>query len=162
MKISKVGTIELGSQVTISDPCYEVGTWCAISLDCVLEGTYDCFIKKCNYNSWGSRVKEMTIVHKNYQNLVMERDYELMGNVGVDSGTMSITDTNYYEETHNEDEESENWYNMEVCEKTCDNEYNIVGGRCFISTSGIGDGTYSVYGAFDSEDRLYALKVVFL
>lgn len=162
MKISKVGTIELGKQVTISDPCYEVGTWCAIPLGCVLEGTYDCFIKKCNYNSWGSRVKEMTIVHKNYHNSVMESDYEFIGNVGVDSGTMSITDTNYYEETHNEDEESENWYNMEVCEKTCDNEYNIAGGKCFISTSGIGDGTYSVYGAFDSEDRLYAIKVVFL
>ncbi len=165
MKTKCVGTINLGNKVTVSDPCYESGTWCAVTLNKVLEGEFKCYIKEKKYGTWGSRVTEMVAIHNNYINAVREDNYEYCIDVCVDSGTMSIADTVYYDNTHNNDDYSEEWYQREVCEATCgdDNiDYNIADNQCFISTSGIGDGQYPVYGAFDSEDRLYAIKVVFL
>jgi len=161
MKAKCVGTINLGNEVTISDPCYERDVWCSITFKNILEGDFKCYIKEKKYGSWGNRVAEMYAIHNNYENLVRADNYEFCGNVCVDSGTMSITDTSYYNKTHNNDDFSEEWYNIEICNKLCGN-YNIVDNQCFISTSGLGDGQYEVYGAFDIEDRLYAIKVVFL
>lgn len=164
MNIAKsVGTIKLGNKATISDPCYEKDVWCSISFDNVLEGEFECYVKERKYGAWGKRVSEMIVVHKDYKNIDIEKEdnYEYCGIVCVDSGTMSITDTAYYNRTHNNDDFSEEWYNIEICNKLCGN-YNIADNQCFISTSGLGDGQYEVYGAFDSEDRIYAIKVVFL
>lgn len=163
MKTKFIGTIELGNEVTISDPCYDAGIWCAISFKDNLDGEWHCFLKEKDYGNWGVRNGEMIAYHKNYVSSgVKSSAWEYCGNVCVDSGTMSITDTIYYDNTHNNDDYSEEWYNREVCEKTCDNDHNIADNQSFIACSGIGDGSYGVYGAFDSEDRLYAVKVVFL
>ena len=162
MKTKCVGTINLGNKVTVSDPCYESGIWCAVTLNKVLEGEFKCYIKEKKYGLWGNRVTEMVAIHNNYINAVREDDYEYCGDVCVDSGTMSITDTAYYNRTHNDDDFNEEWYEREVCSWACSKKYHIADNQCFISTSGIGDGRYGVYGAFDSEDRLYAIKVVFL
>lgn len=165
MKTTKVGTINLGNEVTISDPCYESGVWCSMVFKNILEGEFECYAKEKKYGEWGTRIAEMCAVHKDYNNVVRADNYEYCGDVCVDSGTMSISDTIYYDNTHKEDDYSEEWYNREVCDATCGDdakEYNIADNQCFISTSGIGDGQYGVYGAFDSEDRLYAVKVVFL
>ena len=165
MKAKCVGTINLGNEVTISDPCYDSGIWCSITFKNILEGDFKCYIKEKKYGSWGNRVTEMYAIHNDYENLVRADNYEYCGDVCVDSGTMSITDTAYYDSCHSNDDYSEEWYNREVCEATCgddEKEYNIADYKCFISTSGIGDGQYGVYGAFDGEDKLYAVKIVFL
>jgi hypothetical protein len=60
----------------------------------------------------------------------------------------------------------EDWYDKNVCNMFKDDDddvsTNIADGKCFISESGIGDGCYGVFGAYNKDGYLVAIKVVFL
>jgi hypothetical protein len=77
---------------------------------------------------------------------------------------MSISDSDYYDAHHLNDLD-EDWYDREVTgmfDDDNDVDTNIADGKCFISESGIGDGRYEVYGAYNEYGYLVAIKVVFL
>lgn len=50
-EISK-GFINLGEKVMVSDPCYEMGTWCQDTIDNMLKGIYKCDLEMCD-TVWG-------------------------------------------------------------------------------------------------------------
>lgn len=50
-----LGTIELGSEVIVSDPCYSLGTWCQGHLTDVKAGKYNAFMNKASFNDWVRR-----------------------------------------------------------------------------------------------------------
>ena len=103
------GTINLGSKVMISDPCYKLGTWCQGVLENVLPGEYHCKVAFIDEGQWGIRVSKIMVLHKNYLNKTLrveECDFE----VGVDSGTAGIYDYDYYAKYHTDKYLDDVWY----------------------------------------------------
>ena len=166
MKSAHIGNITLGKSVTISDPCYISDLVLSnTTIENVNEGEFKCYVKTAIYGSWGKRVHQMLAIHKDYINNVRADQYDFLGFAGVDSGTMSISDSDYYDAHHLNDLD-EDWYDKNVCDMYKDDDddvsTNIADGKCFISESGIGDGYYGVFGAYNKDGYLVAIKVVFL
>lgn len=104
------GTITLGSKVTVSDPCYNLGTWCQGVLENVLPGEYNC---SYNFDENEGRVSYMYVSHnsldeKTVRNIVAYTEAEDF-EVGVDSGMAGIYDYDYYAAHHKDDLDKE-WY----------------------------------------------------
>ena len=59
MKAKCVGTINLGNEVTISDPCYDSGIWCSITFKNLLEGNFKCY-------TWNVRNTDCENSNKNH------------------------------------------------------------------------------------------------
>jgi len=109
--LRKTGTITLGNKIAISDPCYELGTWCQGTLENILPGEYNC---SYNYDENESRISFIHIAHSSLSNDMLNEaianseaaDFE----VGVDSGMAGIYDYDYYASNH-EPELNKTWYN---------------------------------------------------
>lgn len=162
MSLKKIGQIELGPKVVVSDPCYSLGIWCMGILDDVKPGEYSCFIN-CIDTDWGNRIKELFIIHRSSSvcsGLINElMDFE----VGVDSGTAGIFDYSYYEKTREDDE----WFNEKVIGMYDDGKdmnlsTNITDQRGVLCTSGYGDGGYDCFVHRNSVGQIDAIKVVFI
>ena len=144
------GTITLGTRVRISDPCYDMDTWCAGSLENVLPGTYNCFVQKTGEG----RVAGIKIVHEEYDPEEYEPDELQNIDVGVDSGECGIYDEEYFAKNCKD----QDWY---------ESTYVLRDGmplddKAFISSSGYGDGSYECFVARNSEDKIVAIKIVFI
>lgn len=154
MKTKLIGKIKITESVEITDPCYNPGIWCAASRT-LLPGTYNCYAVSGKYNTWGYRVKSIYIVHESYKSRLNWK-HECF--FTVDSGQAGIFCTNYYSE--NWDKES--WY-KKVCKITNDlPKAGTVDDFGFVSRSGVGDGCYNCYSVKDGEERIIALKLLYL
>lgn len=162
-------TLEITSnKITLSDPCYELGTWCMIQDIPFPNGVYRVHAEKQDIPNWGERVCEIAVYNKDIvpENEGREMDIlweELDGEVGVDSGMAGIYDSEYYKKSHKENSVDENWYN-EVCnifdvfERV---HYGVKDNSCVVSSSGFGDGGYTAYiGKLG--DKTVAAKIVFI
>lgn len=93
------GTMHLGEHVMVSDPSYDIGTWCQGKLTNVLSGEYDCFVRYSDEGRFGVRVAEIQAIHKGYVGTDLNEEMESF-EVGVDGGSAGIFDYNYYENSH--------------------------------------------------------------
>lgn len=148
-------TIELGNQVVVSDPCYNLGTWCQGVLSNVKTGKWICDYER-EFNDEG-RVSRLIVRHLEHPNAEPTKLMEF--EVGVDSGTAGIFDYEYYAQYH-DPELDENWYEKYVvCE--IDNPGYITEGKGFWTESGYGDGGYNCYvSEFNGE--IVAIGIVFI
>lgn len=159
----ELGLIKLNDKVYVSDPCYEVGTWCQTLLDNVLPGNYRCFITKADLQEWGDRVSELWITHEEYQSI----PEEYIGNIGVDAGMAGIYDKEYFE-TFNTDKHSNPkhgpWYDkvFTTLVMSEDIEGSVMDDKCVVSFSGIGDGSYPVYITRNEEEKIISIGIRFL
>lgn len=167
--IHLVGNIELKEEVYITDPCYDTMTWCQKLLDNVFPGTYRCFVVVSDEGTWGHRVAELHAIKDevwdNYQDLEdVPYDLEpIYSSIGVDSGQCGIFDADYYEE-HQPDDDYDNhtsWY-RKVCNLTLNYNAGTTDGLGVVSESGYGDGRYGLWVAKDDNDKIFAMKVVFI
>ena len=114
-----INTIELSDKVRVSDPCYDMDTWCAGTLENVLPGTYHCFTQRVDQGDWGVRIGNTEVRHQDYLNIEPTEKMDI--DVGVDSGQCGIYDLEYFikarEDKHGEDK----WY-----ERVCDNTYQYL------------------------------------
>ncbi len=145
-------TIEIKSgKITFSDPCYELGTWCAIHNFPFPNGTYRVVSKGTNKtDGWGTRTAELIIynIDKVPENEGREMDIwweELDTEIGVDSGQAGIYDSKYYEKFHSKDNVDENWYDKVGNITLRERQYGVVDNQCTVSRSGYGDGSYTAY-----------------
>lgn len=93
--------IKLGNKVIVSDPCYDLGTWCQAVIENVKEGNYSTFFKTLDDDE--KTIETIGVVLDGIN--VLEEDYILLNNtIGVDSGTAGIFDYKYYEEKHDTSE----------------------------------------------------------
>ena len=104
----EIGEIALFDKVRISDPCYDMDTWCAGTLEDVLPGIYHCFSQKVNTGRWGIRVASIEIRHKDYLDTNPKEIQDI--DVGVDSGTCGIYDLEYFKNIKNNSEIYKKWY----------------------------------------------------
>lgn len=110
-------TIELGKKVIISDPAYNMDTWCIGILNNVLPGTYECFYEIIEDNSWGRRIASIEVKHKDYEFYDFPENID--ANIGVDSGQCGIYDYDYFEKNN----QKEDWY-RQICNLTYIEEEN--------------------------------------
>lgn len=160
--VKEIGKIRIDGNITISDPCYEPGIWCAFQ-ERALPGWYKCFVEVQDIPVWGERIASMTAVREDFVD-----DYKLLpfydvDRVGVDSGQMGIYDSDYFAENQvdNDYDNPESWY-RQVCDVTLsDTQAGIMDQQGFVSASGYGDGSYNVI-AFESNGDIVAIKVEFI
>jgi hypothetical protein len=152
-----MNTIELGKEVVISDPCYTIPTWCQVVLDNVKEGKYKVEVLKQKCGSWGERCSQLIVVHVDHIGGKLEWK-ELSNDIGVDSGQCGIfsketyRNDNYdlpdgdgeFDYTPDETEEGDKWYGK-ICTHTLGKQQYGMYDKGVVSTSGYGDGSYTLY-----------------
>lgn len=161
-KIVPIGDFKLGSKVMVSDPSYEVGIWCQSKLENVKPGEYIGFAEMIHDADWGVRVSKLYALNKDFMKLEFW-DWELSGNeIGVDSGQAGIFDLESYRndsvqienvpenkimDSMKSDEKGDEWY-RNLTKITLDEDFAIYSGG-IASRSGIGDGGYSLFTAYE-------------
>jgi hypothetical protein len=147
-------TITLGSDVMVSDPCYDVPTWCQTRLRNVKPGKYHTFHKMVSINGRGERTSSIVVVHEDHIDDYLK--WECIDEIGVDSGQAGIFS---FETYRNDDvnvnppeydfnfhimEEGDKWYG-DICKFTLSEDSHGVYENGFVSSSGYGDGSYGLY-----------------
>lgn len=158
----EIGTITLGKEVYVTDPCYEVGTWCQFLVDNIKAGKYRCYI----VSNEDDRVVELHAINEEYLTKMKENIKKVRYNadystcyIGVDSGQCGIFDAEYYSNHQSEEDKdlSDGWY-ATVCSIT--EPAGTIDGAGVASVSGYGDGMYEAYTATEN-GKIVALKMVF-
>ena len=127
------GSIILGNNVDISDPCYDEDVWCRINNFPVSPGEYECYVVMADdieTNGWGNRVARIGIRKDEASR------YERKGMIGVDSGMAGFFNCDnriVYDDIVNNWSPSENVFIYD---------------DAFVSSAGYGDGAYDVYAGY--------------
>lgn len=145
--------MKLSNKILISDPCYNLGTWCTYTTD-IKPGNY-------NYNVEyeDGRVASIELYHEDYEYL----DYEpAFDDIGVDSGQCGIFDYNVVKDIIGTGKynDKESFYGSMCFFTDNDDRYTALS-YGIVCQSGYGDGTYCVDIAKDKEE-IVGIKVVFI
>lgn len=139
--------IELGNEVYLTDPCYDITTWCQQLLKNVKSGKW---VVDYEYNEYEDGTKQeviLSIAHEDYGMTIFNDYDEVVDSVvlGVDSGTIGIFDKDYYEKHHFENKIDEDWYNKNICDftKTLRRGTNITDNKGVWVNTSYGDGEYT-------------------
>ena len=73
--------------VTVTDPCYEKGTWCSAEVDNVFKGEWEASVEMKNCGDWGDRVAQL-ILKVPGQEVV--KSTRLPNDIGVDAGVCGV------------------------------------------------------------------------
>lgn len=97
MKRKDIDTINLpgfevsSGKLVISDPCYNLDTWCMGILENAKHGHWYSKVTKCNNNDgWGERCAELLVYHQEHRHA--QPDTLCKFEVGVDSGQAGVFD----------------------------------------------------------------------
>lgn len=165
-------TINLGSEVYVTDPCYSVPTWCQLKFGNVLPGQW---VVTMIYDELGgsNRNAELLLVHKDHQNKNLA--YDWLGDFGVDSGQAGVFDAASYRDDAaaagittpkidfdlpGEYTDGDAWY-TKVCKFTLAEDGWGAYDAGAVSCSGGADGMYPVYGA-EVDGKIVALQLSFI
>ena len=102
------GDITLGEKVIVTDPCYDVDTWCNGILDNVKPGKWHTEAKSINKNNNGNHCTELIIWHSDYEKPTEFEHTDI--DVGVDSGQAGIADYDYFAKIKSNKDSEEEWY----------------------------------------------------
>lgn len=163
-------SITLGKSVIVSDPDYEndernkKGIFSLLTtLKSVLPGKYKVHVKRSNKGNWGIRNSILLVVNSKYAKKKLDWKKH-KSTVSVDSGQAGIFDTQYYRDDEavshipwikkkapwkirQDDEKGELWY-MKMSDFTLNNKESWgVYETGVVSSSGFGDGGYTLYTA---------------
>ena len=146
-----VGKVEFGNKVRISDPCYSMDTWCALTLD-VLPGTYNLYVNK----TYNGRTANMWAIHNDFIDYSGVEIVEGVDEtIGVDSGLCGIYELPYFESHGGQDGD---WY-----EGLIDLSMPaVLDDAAFICSSGYGDGGYTCYVTKDINGSIFSINIPFI
>lgn len=155
--------ITLSDKVMVSDPCYDIGTWCQIQLDNVKPGNYNVHVIKSDEETWGIRCASLIVKHVDKK---ISNDMELIihdGEVGVDSGQAGIFDMSIYPE-HQHTRTSEDVFYEECCDTTLSRMScgTLSNGKGVVSSSGYGDGSYNLLYSKDENGAIDYMHILFI
>lgn len=179
--MSRVFSVTSGKMVC-SDPCYEIPTWCQGIIEKVKNGKWEAGVETVDTGSWGERIAYLWVYNleaaiKN-PSLVGDIEsycgHELPFSAGVDSGQFGFFDFAHYRNDEsakdltkhnfgeNYDRESgDQWYRA-CCELTLSDESWGVLPFGAVSSSGYGDGSYTVKGIKDDNGEYVAFCVEYI
>jgi|LakMenE18May11ns_1017448.scaffolds.fasta_scaffold9841008_3 hypothetical protein len=165
-------TINLGSEVRVSDPCYGDDVWCKTRLNSVLPGEYHVDVQKSDEGDWGNRVSSLTVTHKDYVGKQLR--YQEHGDIGVDSGQAGIFCESSY---RNDDvaetikngngiridsiEDGDKWYEK-MCRFTLSGEGFGAYESGVVTSSGFGDGSYPLAVARDEDKNIVSMVITYI
>ena len=164
-------TINLGSEVRVSDPCYGDDVWCKTRLTSVLPGEYSVDVDVSDQGEWGRRVSSMTVTHKDYVGKNLK--YQEHGDIGVDSGQAGIFCESSYRNDSIEietpehdfsisfDESGDRWYEK-MCKFTLSKQSYGTYDTGVVATSGFGDGSYPLAVARDEDKNIVSMVITFI
>jgi len=158
--------IESG-KVFVSDPCYDLDTWCAKVVENVKNGTW--LAKVETMQTWGERVSKLVCYHQSIgypERLLFEK---VEADIGVDSGQAGIFDLNHFKKDSDVDglpreskeiiRKEEPWYSY-CCDRTLSKMAGVIPFGV-VSSSGLGDGSYNLEVA-KRGDEVVGMQVTFL
>lgn len=107
------------TQLRVTDPCYEKGTWCAGVLENVLPGKWiaEKIISPHEATGWGDRIAQLCVFHENYIDTVEVEELTDI-DVGVDSGQAGFFDESQYPEGETGEYMDLNTFYGKVCDGT--------------------------------------------
>ena len=152
----------------ITDPCYDVGTWCGAYNIPVKKGLWEARTKRACYKDWGSRTKYLEVCHESVRADYLQWE-ELRYSIGVDSGQCGIFDSGIYpvgeeyEESKNADFLDKSHFYGRCCNATLKTkgEAGIIDKGGVVSSSGFGDGSYVAY-AKKKDNKIVAILLYFI
>lgn len=169
-------------KMVISDPCYEIPTWCQGIIDNVKNGVWVGNVEMNDEAGLGNKVATLFALNEEelindpnlYDKLLNNYGEELPFNFGVDSGQFGFFDFNHYRndksaetlkkydfEEFNREEDGEEWYRA-ICELTLSDEQFGVLPFGIVSSSGYGDGSYITCGLKNEQGEYVALITTFI
>jgi len=179
MKNLKKNQILLGEEVIISDPCYEVPTWCQEIIKNVRPGVYDTQVDYRESAGWGERVHSLTVLHNIIKSPIWEHH---CNHIGVDSGQAGVfCMTSYRNDEISQElpwltekgdpfgdhpfrpvkEDGEQWY-VKMCDRTLSTEEGWgTYDTGVVSSSGYGDGQYELLIS-QMDGMIHGFKIIFI
>lgn len=171
----------VSGKMILSDPCYELGTWCQGEISNVKNGEWVGIIEQSDEGDWG--VRNSRLISLNVDALVknpkLEQKLMSYGELipftgGVDSGQFGHFDFDNYRKDENvinspkvfddewEQESGDKWYRA-CCYQTLktDDNFGVVP-YGVVSNSGYGDGSYLTYGIKDENDCWVGFMTIFI
>lgn len=154
---------ELGTKALITDPCYPRHTWCAGVVDTrpgkwvgtvLMEGRVCATLLTYHENS------VVDIDDPRFEQLKQSDGSYI--DVGVDSGQAGIFCDSIYPHGDTGDSCDMDSFYGKACNETNGVTRWGVLDRGIVSSSGYGDGGYNAYGIKDIDNRLIAIKIVFV
>ena len=109
----------VSGKVRVTDPCYDIDTWCAASVENVKNGKWNAYVRKTDQGEWGERCSELFVWHADYEkdevfgkityeakgnDRVLEyksggmKSVEISSEIGVDSGQAGVFDSKFYKD----------------------------------------------------------------
>lgn len=161
-----IETISLSDRAVIIDPSYnmdELG--CGAVLENILPGTWVCGVDYHEY--WEDKPGRVASLY-GYNIDEPAIDFSLdklewVAVCGVDTGQLGIFDDAYFARSLEIDPRRKgDWYD-EVCEVTLtDLRAGAKDERCYVSSSGEGDGGYAVYVARNGAGQIIGIRIPFI
>ena len=177
----KKNQIRLGGEVIVSDPCYEIPTWCQEVIDNVRPGVYDTQVDISDEGDWGQRIKSLTVIHEEFKGDNNWEQYSTA--IGVDSGQAGVFCKSTYRKddiaqdmpwlTEKGDpfgdhpirpqkEDGEQWY-VKMCDRTLSTKEGWgVYDTGVVSSSGYGDGQYQLEVLQSGDDIIHGFRIIFI
>jgi hypothetical protein len=162
-------------KIVLSDPCYDLGTWCQGVIDKVKNGVWIAEIE--DTTDFGGRISRLLAYHINFPTTSddIADDGELLPfEGGVDSGQFGYFDFDEYRSDESvqgvprlaeQDQpiirEDEPFYSI-CCDRTLTKDMWGVIPFGVISSSGVGDGLYPTYGIKNGDGEYVAFTTIFL
>jgi hypothetical protein len=165
-------TITLSDKVRVSDPCYDNDVWCKTMLTGVLPGEYEVTVGRSDDVSWGNRISQLQVVHKDYKhkNLVWDEHSE----IGVDSGQAGVfcestyrndqvdIDTPKHDFTLSfNDKSGDAWYEK-MCKFTLSGEGWGAYETGVVTSSGYGDGGYPLEIVREDNGYIVGMRITYI
>ena len=152
-----VGTKYFGSEIDITDPCYDRDVWCRLNNVKIKEGEYRCIVwkKRTRYEDYfGKLCYDTRIVRIGiYRGDIPHTEkLEEIGDIRVDSGLAGFFNGKL-------DYNNEEW--SELCSAIKGKDY-LINEEGFFSSSGYSDGYYPVYAEKDTNGEIISLEICFM
>ena len=154
MKLAKkeIGWHDFHRSVDITDPCYDKDVWCRKNDVKIADGEYLCIT--WIYRKRGKHPDRRVSIIGIYLNgdIPGQDDMEIIGEIGVDTGLAGFF--------HNKPDYTDTEWS-EFCNKIQDGDEWLTE-EGFWSSSGYGDGCYSVYASKNEQGVINALEIRFI
>lgn len=162
MKIIKLGSFNISEEkIVVADPSFDYGDSGTLLLKKVLSGKYYATINTANLKECGQIVTSLKICHSDFKNSVLK--FERCGVIAVDSGQAGFFDKTYFIKNQGgEVGELNSLYGLSCAVTSSTKQVGTMKRKGVVSSSGFGDGFYSVFVAKNSANKIISAYIEFI
>jgi len=156
---NNIGTFELKtSRMLVTDPCYGKEIWCTYTITDAKPGIWEGDVVMSDEGVWGNRVAELHVRHT--EDYATDPTEKIDTVIGVDSGQAGFFDLDEFPDCGGADDK---FYN-EACEVTLSKGIPAgpVSNMGIVSSSGFGDGGYSLYVGRNDKGEVISASLIFI